>query len=92
MNLRVATVFLFHACHRQCPGGTTGSASLASPLTAAFPVLRTLYTRGFNRFVTSTIALIATGWSESYQAGLAPAEKQRLCTAHVKDGLGSGYS
>ena len=44
--------------------------------------LRTFYTGGFSRFVASTTAPIATGWSESCRAGFAPAEKQRLCTAH----------
>ena len=43
---------------------------------------RTLYTRGFSRFVTSTTAPVATGRSESCRAGFAPAGKQRLCTAH----------
>jgi len=43
---------------------------------------RTLYTRGFSRFVTSTAAPVATGRSESCRAGFAPAGKQRLCTAH----------
>ena len=42
----------------------------------------TLYTEGFSRFVTSTTAPIATGWSESYRAGFAPAERPCLCTAH----------
>jgi hypothetical protein len=49
--------------------------------------LRTLYTEGFNRFVTSTIAPIATGWSDSCRVGFAPTGKQRLITAHEKDGL-----
>jgi hypothetical protein len=31
----------------------------------------TLYIEGFNRFVTSTIAPIATGWSESCRVGFA---------------------
>lgn len=44
--------------------------------------LRTLYTGGFSRFVTSTTAPVATGRSESCRAGFAPAGKQRLCTAH----------
>jgi len=44
--------------------------------------IRTLYTGGFSRFVASTTAPIATGWSESCRAGFAPAEKQHLCTAH----------
>ena len=47
----------------------------------------TLYTEGFSRFVTSTTAPIATGWSESYRAGFAPAERPCLCTAHEKVGL-----
>ena len=47
----------------------------------------TFYTRGFNRFVTSTIAPIATGWSESCRAGFAPAVKLRLFTAHQKSAL-----
>jgi hypothetical protein len=47
----------------------------------------TLYTEGFSRFVTSTTAPIATGWSESYRAGFAPAERPCLCTAHEKSGL-----
>ena len=50
---------------------------------------RTLYTRGFSRFVTSTSAPVATGWNESYRAGFAPAERQRLATAHVKPRLGN---
>ncbi len=49
---------------------------------------RTLYTEGFNRFVTSTIAPVATGRSDRCRAALAPAEKQRLGTAHETSGLG----
>jgi hypothetical protein len=30
----------------------------------------TVYTEGLGRFVSSTTALIATGWSESYRVGL----------------------
>ena len=44
----------------------------------------TLSIEGFNRFVTSTVAPIATGWSESCRAGFAPAERPCLCTAHKK--------
>jgi hypothetical protein len=51
---------------------------------------RTLYTRGFSRFVTSTTAPVATGRSESCRAGFAPAERQRLSTAHVKGRLTRG--
>jgi len=47
---------------------------------------KTLYTRGFSRFVTSTAAPVATGRSESCRTGFAPAERQRLGTAHVNDG------
>ena len=50
---------------------------------------KTLYTRGFSRFVTSTAAPVATGRSESCRTGFAPAERQRLGTAHVKNGLRS---
>jgi hypothetical protein len=42
----------------------------------------TLCTEGFGRFVTSTTAPIATGWSNSCQVGLAPTEERRLFTAH----------
>lgn len=45
---------------------------------------RALYTGGFSRFVTYPTAPVATGRSESYRAGFAPAEKQRLFTAHDK--------
>ena len=44
----------------------------------------TLYTRGSDGFVSSTAALIASGWSEpSSRAGLSPAVVQRLFTADV---------
>jgi hypothetical protein len=45
---------------------------------------------GFNDFVTSIVAPIATGWSDSCRAGFAPAERQRLCTAHEISGLADG--
>lgn len=48
----------------------------------------TFYTRGFNRFVTSTIAPVATDWNDSCRAGFAPAEEPRLCTAHCWRWLG----
>jgi hypothetical protein len=48
--------------------------------------MMTLYTGGFSRFVASTAAPIATGWSESCRAGFAPAGKPWLGTAHtIKD-------
>jgi hypothetical protein len=37
--------------------------------------LMTLYIRGFGRFVTSTAAPIATGWSDRYRLGISPCEK-----------------
>lgn len=46
--------------------------------------LMTLYTGGFSRFVTSTTAPIATGWSESCRMGFAPTERPCLSTAHKK--------
>jgi hypothetical protein len=42
----------------------------------------TFCTEGFSRFVTSTTAPIATGWSESCRVGLSPTERSRLFTAH----------
>jgi len=44
-----------------------------------------LYTGGFRRFVASTPAPVATGWSESCRAGFAPAERPCLCTAHYRN-------
>jgi hypothetical protein len=44
---------------------------------ARSPVV-TLYTRGFSSFVSSTAALIATGWSDSCRVGFAPIENRRL--------------
>ncbi|MDJ0871120.1 MAG: hypothetical protein QNJ87_05080, partial [Gammaproteobacteria bacterium] len=42
----------------------------------------TLYTEGFGRFVASTAAPIATGWSDSCRVGISPTERARLFTAH----------
>ena len=44
--------------------------------------LRTLYTRSFDRFVTSTAVPIATGWDDFCRVGFAPTEVVHLCTAH----------
>ena len=49
----------------------------------------TLYIGGFGCFVTSTTAPIATGWSESCQAGIAPAEDLCLYTARVESRCGA---
>lgn len=48
--------------------------------------IMTLYTGGFSRFIASTTAPIATGWSESCRAGFAPAGKPCLATAHTIKG------
>ena len=50
----------------------------------------TLIIGGFGCFVTFTAAPTATGWSDSCQAGLAPAENLRLATAHGTSYLSRG--
>jgi hypothetical protein len=45
----------------------------------------TLYTRGFSRFVTSTTAPIATGWSW-LPGGTCTHWKRRRSTAHARSG------
>jgi hypothetical protein len=85
--------FAHFTCDSGLPRAIVGSASAlvfsrpAQRSLALWPAcspspLRTLYIRGFSRFVASTTALIATGWSESCRTGFAPVEKQRLFTAH----------
>jgi hypothetical protein len=37
---------------------------------------------GFDDFVTSIVAPIATGWSESCRVGISPTEDRHLGTAH----------
>jgi hypothetical protein len=49
--------------------------------TRAITVFRDSFTEGFNRFVTSTVAPVAFGWS-SCRVGLSPTGKRRLFTAH----------
>jgi hypothetical protein len=48
--------------------------SLTFGLSARQSPKATLCTEGFSRFVTSTTAPIATGWSDSCRAGLPPLE------------------
>jgi len=43
------------------------------------------FAEGFNRFVTSAVAPVASGWSIC-RAGLAPAGKRHLFTAHTHAG------
>jgi len=42
----------------------------------------TLYTEGFSRFVTSTAASIATGWSNSCRVGSRPLRDRAFFQAH----------
>ena len=46
----------------------------------------TLSIEGFDGFVASTAAPIATGWSDTCRVGIAPTENSRLLTAHKGDG------
>src|SRR5271167_3515014 len=50
--------------------------------TRAATVIRGSHSKGFNRFVTSTVAPVASGWS-SRRVGLSPTGKRRLFTAHA---------
>ena len=53
--------------------------------TRTVTVFRDGFTEGFNRFVTSTVAPLASGWS-SCRVGLSPTGKRRLSTAHPQSG------
>jgi len=50
-------------------------------------VLPGLYTEGFECFITSTLASVATGWSDSCRVGLtdSPTGVPRLSTAHFNE-------
>jgi hypothetical protein len=48
----------------------------------------TLYTEGFDRFVTSTATPIATGWSDSCRVGPLPTGKAHVFTAYGHRGYG----
>ena len=80
--------------HDSLPPSHAGSASVLSisrPAQRSLLVtacvlarfLRTLFTEGFSRFVTSTTAPIAAGWSNSCRTGLPPAGSARVSTAHM---------
>ena len=47
----------------------------------------TLYTEGFNNFLISIVALIATAWSDSCRVGFASSEDRRLSRRSEKFGL-----
>ena len=49
--------------------------------------IMTLYTEGFGRFVTSTTAPIATGWSDRCRVGISPTERTRLSRRTDRCGL-----
>ena len=75
---------------RLCRG--TLQIRVFSSLTVSFslhmissPYFVTRLSEGFNHFVTSIVAPVASGWS-GCRAGLAPAGKRRLCTAHATTG------
>ena len=76
---------------------TPGSAPPVVSVSVRFPCLQVQRKLRANRFsleihLTSNTeartAPITSGWSDSCRAGFAPAEKQRLSTAHEKVGLG----
>jgi len=52
---------------------------------ALSPYVVTPFTGGFNHFVTSTVAPVASGWS-GCRVGLSPTGKRRLVTAHAMSG------
>jgi hypothetical protein len=54
--------------------GACSTVTTRCSLRARQVTIVTFYTEGFSRFVTSTTAPIATGWSESCRVGLSPTE------------------
>ena len=48
------------------------------------PYFAARFTGGFNHFVTSTVAPVASGWSYNCRVGIAPTGKRRLVTAHTQ--------
>ncbi len=87
-------LFAHFPCNVSLPRNYGGSASalrLSRPAQRSLALrpaylpshIMALYTGGFSRFVASTAAPIATGWSESCRAGFAPAGKPCLRTAHT---------
>ena len=70
-------VDLFEAC--------SAFTHVAACTLALSPYFVTRLSEGFNHFVTSIVAPVASGWS-GCRAGLAPAGKRRLCTAHATTG------
>ena len=91
------TALLIRPVMSAFPGRVAGSAcaSTLSRLTQRSLTLRPAHSRchqfvarlpeGFRHFVTSMPAPVASGWS-GCRAGLAPAGKRRLITAHTHSG------
>ena len=62
--------------------GLLGVHSRCGLHTRAATVIRGSHSKGFNRFVNSTVAPVASGWSYR-RVGLSPTGKRRLITAHA---------
>jgi len=62
--------------------GLLGVHSRCGLHTCAATVIRGSHSKGFNCFVTSTVAPVASGWSYR-RVGLSPTGKHRLITAHA---------
>ena len=77
----VSQVGLHNVLIEACSAFTCVTAcTLALP-----PYVVARFTEGFNRFVTSTVAPVASGWSDR-RVGLSPTGKRRLITAHDRIG------
>jgi hypothetical protein len=71
--------------NNRCQIGFLRRWLLKTELTPIFHAV--LCSEGFDDLVTSIVAPLATGWSESCRVGLAPNEKRHLCTAHIDTGF-----
>jgi hypothetical protein len=92
-----ASCLLIHPAVSAFPDMALGSACASSfsrlarrslalrPAHSRCHLFVTRITEGFNRFVTSTIAPVASGWSIC-RVGLAPTGKRHLFTAHTQPG------
>ncbi|REE19321.1 hypothetical protein B0G71_2406 [Paraburkholderia sp. BL27I4N3] len=90
-----ASSLLIHPVVSAFPDRVAGSACASSfsrfarrslalrPAHSRCHLFVTRITRGFSHFVTSMTAPVASGWS-GCRAGLAPAGKRRLFTAHTR--------
>jgi hypothetical protein len=97
-----ASSLLIHPVVSAFPDRVAGSACASSfsrfarrslalrPAHSRCHLFVTRITRGFSHFVTSMTAPVASGWS-GCRAGLAPAGKRRLFTAHTRNGPWAPY-